>query len=88
MKLFTPLAIAIRVVIYSLMIYGAAEAVFYDAGHPYGNSYFSERTLTEVGQEVILFLLFIFYLIIGYKWKAILPVSNIVSLFFLLSFIG
>lgn len=87
MKLYSPIFIAIRVIVYSLFMFGIAEAIFYDAGHPVGVSYFSENTFTEIGQEIILFSLFVFYLFFGFKWREIQPVSNIVSLFLLLSFI-
>lgn len=87
MKIYSPLFIAFRVIVYSLLMFGVAQAIFYDAGHPLGDSYFGEITLTEIGQEVILFCLFLFYLVIGFKWQKIQPVSNIVSLFFLISFI-
>jgi hypothetical protein len=87
MKIYTPFFIAIRVIVYSLLIFGISEGIFFDAGHPYGDSYFGEITFTEIGQEIILFVLFLFYLVLGYKWKSIQPISNIVSLFFLISFI-
>lgn len=87
MKLFSPLFIAIRVIVYSLLMFGIGEAIFYDAAHPLGDSYFGEITFTEIGQEVILLCLFLFYLIFGFKWREIQPISNIVSLFFLISFI-
>jgi hypothetical protein len=87
MKLFSPLFIAIRVLVYSLLMFGIGEAVFYDAGHPLGTSYFGEATFTEIGQEIILFCLFLFYLILGAKKHDIRPISNLVSLFFLISFI-
>lgn len=86
MKFFSPLFIAIRVIVYSLLMFGIAEGIFYDAGHPIGISYFSENTFTEIGQEVILFILFLFFLILGIKQREIQPVSNIVSLFLLISF--
>jgi len=86
MKIYSPLFIFIRVLIYSLLVFGMAEGVFFDAGHPRGTSYFSEATFTEVAQEVIFFVLFVLYLILGYKWREIQPVSNIVSIFFLISF--
>jgi len=86
MKIYSPLFIFIRVLIYSLLVFGMAEGVFFDAGHPRGTSYFSEATFTEVAQEVIFFVLFVLYLILGYKWREIQPVSNIVSVFFLISF--
>lgn len=87
MKLYSPLFIAARILIYSMLIFGIAEGIFFDAGHPVGESYFGENTFTEISQEIILFILFLFYLILGFKWRNIQPVSNLVSLFFLLSFI-
>ena len=86
MKIYSPLFIALRVVVYSLLMFGIAEGIFYDAAHPLGESYFSEATFTEIAQEVILFVLFGIYLFLGFKWKEIQAVSNIVSLFFLISF--
>lgn len=87
MKLFSPLFIAIRVVLYALLLFGIAEAIFYDAAHPLEDGYFGEITFTEIGQEIILFILFCFYIFLGFKWREIQPVSNLVSLFFLMSFI-
>lgn len=86
MKIYSPLYVTIRVLIYSLFVFGIAQGIFYDAGHPIGTSYFSEATFSEVTQEVIFFVLFILYLVLGYKWREIQPVSNIVSIFFLISF--
>lgn len=87
MKIYSPLFVVIRFVAYSLLIFGVAEAIFFDAAHPMEDGYFGEITFTEIGQEIILFVLFVFYLMLGFKWKEIQPVSNIVSLFFLISFI-
>ncbi|MCD6354902.1 MAG: hypothetical protein J7L95_05070 [Prolixibacteraceae bacterium] len=87
MKLYSPLFIALRVIFYSLLMFGIAEAIFFDAAHPMEAGYFGEITLTEFGQELILFVLFIFYLFFGMKYRAVQPVANIVSLFFLISFI-
>ena len=87
MKIYSPLFIAIRVVAYSLLMFGTAEAIFFDAAHPMEVGYFGEISFTEIGQELILFILFGFFLIFGIKWKEIQPVSNIASLFFLMSFI-
>lgn len=86
MKIYSPLFIALRVFVYSLLMFGIAEGIFYDAAHPLGDSYFSEATFTEIGQEVILFILFVIYLFLAIKWKEIQAISNIVSLFFLISF--
>ena len=87
MKIYSPLFIAIRVIVYSLLVYGMAEGIFFDAVHPMEDGYFGEITFTEITQEVILFILFLFYLILGFKYKPVQPVTNIISLFFLVSFI-
>ncbi len=87
MKIYSPLFIVIRVVTYSLLMFGIAEGILFDAAHPIGDSFFSENTFTEITQEIILFILFLFYLFIGFKWREIQPVANFVSLFFLMSFI-
>lgn len=87
MKIYTPLFIVLRVVIYGLLLFGIAEGIFFDANNPIGDSYFSELTFTEISQEIILFCLFLFYLFIGFKWKEIQVVSNFISLFFLMTFI-
>ncbi len=86
MKLFSPLFIALRVLVYSLLIFGISEAIFFDAAHPMEDGYFGEISLTEIGQEIILLCLFVFYLWLGFKWREIQAVSNLVSLFFLMSF--
>lgn len=88
MKIYSPLYIFIRVVLYSLVMFGIAEAIFFDAAHPMQDEgYFGELTLTEIGQELFLFLLFIFFWFFGTKWKEIQPATNLVSMFFLMSFI-
>ena len=87
MKIFTPKFIALRVVVYSLLVFGMAELVRLDALFPMEDGYFGEITFTEIGQEILLFILFVFYMWFGYKYKPIQPVANIVSLFFLISFI-
>ena len=87
MKIYSPFYIAIRVIIYSALIFGIAEALLYDAAFPMEAGYFGEITLTEIGQEIILFSLFVFYLVLGFKRRNIQAVSNIVSLFFLISLI-
>lgn len=87
MKIYSPLFVAVRVILYSLLVFGMAEGIFYDAAHPWEGHYFSEHTFTEIGQELILFILSLFYFTISYKWKEIKPVALIISIFFLISFI-
>lgn len=87
MKLYSPIFLFVRIIIYALIMFGISEAIFFDAAHPMEDGYFGEITLTEIGQEIILFALFLFYLAMGFKWRKIQAVSNLVSLFFLISFI-
>lgn len=87
MKTYSPLFIVLRIVVYSLLLIGIAEGIFFDAAHPMEDGYFGEITFTEIGQEIILFSLFLFYIVIGFKWKEIQVVSNFISLFFLMAFI-
>jgi len=87
MKIYSPLFIVVRLIAYSFLIFGIAEGIMFDAANPLGDSYFGEITFTEIGQEVIFFMLFVFYLVFGYRWREIQPVTNLVSLFFLMSFI-
>ncbi len=84
---FTPLAVAVRVIVYSLLVFGMAEVVRFDAVHPMEEGYFGEISLTEIFQEIILFALVVFYLMLGYRHRPVQPVANIVSLFLLISFI-
>ena len=87
MKIYSPLFILVRIVAYTVLIFGIAEGIFFDAAHPMEEGYFGEITFTEIGQEIILFILFGFFLFLGFKWREIQPVTNLVSLFFLMSFI-
>lgn len=87
MKIYTPVSVLLRVIIYSLLMFGLAEAVRFDALFPMEEGYFGEISMVEILQEIMLFLLFAFYLVFGYKIREIQPVSNILSLFFLVSFI-
>lgn len=86
-KLYTPVYIMLRVVAFSLLAALVFGAIRFDALYPMEEGYFGEISMTEISQEVILFVLFIFYLFFGYKYRKIQPVANIVSLFFLISFI-
>lgn len=87
MKNFTPFSVAFRVIFYSLLMAGIAQGIKFDALHPRGKDFFGEITFTEITQEFILFFLFLFYLFLGYKVKPVRAVSNLVSMFFLISFI-
>jgi len=87
MKIYSPLFIILRLFFYGLIMFGMAQGIYFDALHPMEEGYFGEITFTEITQEAILFVLFLFYIFIGYKWNEIRVVSNFVSLFFLMAFI-
>ena len=87
MQNFTPLSVLIRVFVYALLMLGVAEAVRFDAMYPMEDGYFGEISLTEIFQEIILFILFGAFLWLGYMHRPMQTVCNFVSLFFLISFI-
>lgn len=87
MKNYIPLFIAIRVICYSLLVFGIAELIRFDAISPLEDALFGEISRTEFSQEFILFILVIFYLILGYRYRPVQPVSNLVALFLLIGFI-
>jgi len=87
MKIYSPLFIILRIFIYGLLLFGIAQGIFYDALNPVEGGYFGEITFTEITQEVFLFVLFLFFIYLGYKWNEIRVMSNFVSLFFLMAFI-
>ncbi len=87
MKIYAPITVALRIIIYSLLMFGVAEIVRLDALFPMEDGYFGEISFTEISQEVILFTLFIMYMVMGRRYTLVRPVTNILSLFFLASFI-
>ena len=87
MKIYSPLFIILRIFIYGLLLFGIAQGIFYDALNPVEGGYFGEITFTEITQEVFLFVLFLFFIYLGYKWNEIRVMSNFVLLFFLMAFI-
>jgi len=86
-KLNSPVYVVLRIVLYASLLFGIAEAIFFDAAHPMEDGYFGEITFTEIGQEIILIVLFVFYIILGSRWRSIQPVANFVALFYLAAFI-
>lgn len=85
--IYTPLKIAVRVVVYALFVLGLAEIIRLDAMFPLVDGYFGEISRTEFAQEFILLLLVIFYLFLGKMHRPVMPVSTIVALFLLISLI-
>ncbi len=87
MKLYSSLFIGFRLLVYALMLLGVAEGIYFDAAHPMEEGYFGELTFTEIGQETILFVMFLFFLVISRKWFEISTIALLASLFYLASFI-
>ncbi|SHJ68528.1 hypothetical protein SAMN05444280_12635 [Tangfeifania diversioriginum] len=87
MQSYTPAKIALRVVIYSLLVFGIAEAIRFDAISPLEDALFGEISRTELLQELILLALAFFYLMLGKRHQTVQPVSNLVGLFLLIGFI-
>ncbi|SHF98862.1 hypothetical protein SAMN05444274_11714 [Mariniphaga anaerophila] len=87
MKSYTPLNIAVRVIGYSLLFFGIAEAIRFDAVHPMEDGYFGEISLTEIFQELFLLSLVVFYFLVGTRHKPVQPVANLVAAFLLIAFI-
>ncbi len=87
MKNYTPLFIVIRVIVYSLLVFGIAELIRFDAVAPLEEALYSELSRTEISQEIILFVLVLFYLILGRRYKPVQPVTNLIALFLLIGFI-
>ncbi|MBW6536651.1 MAG: hypothetical protein K0B11_16710 [Mariniphaga sp.] len=87
MRNYIPLFIAIRVIAYSLLVFGIAELIRFDAISPLEDALFGEISRTEFSQEFILFVLVIFYLMLGYRYQPVQPVSNLVALFLLIGLI-
>ena len=87
MKVYSSLFIGFRLLVYALMLLGVAEGIYFDAAHPMEEGYFGELTFTEIGQETILFVMFLFFLVISRKWFEISTIALLASLFYLASFI-
>ena len=87
MKMYTPLSVAVRFIAYSFLLFGVAEIIKLDALYPMEDGYYGEISFTEFSQEILLFAVFILYMVAGLKLRILQPVTNILSLVFLASFI-
>lgn len=85
--MYTPLSVAVRFIAYSFLLFGVAEIIKLDALYPMEDGYYGEISFTEFSQEILLFAVFILYMVAGLKLRILQPVTNILSLVFLASFI-
>lgn len=87
MKLYSPLAVFLRVIVYGGLLFGIAQGIFFDAAHPIEAGYFGELTFTEITQELFLFCLFVFFAWMSFRWQEMKVMAQLTSLFFLMAFI-
>jgi len=77
----------IRFIIYGLLM-AALNLVFrFDAGHPSEGAKFGEASVTEMVQELFLFLMSGIFLFAGLKGRDYRPFTNLLACFFFASFI-
>jgi hypothetical protein len=77
----------IRVLAYAGILILLNAIYLYDAGNPTSTGKFGEVSLTEITQEIFLFILGIIFIFIGRLDRQIMPVANLASVFFFMSFI-
>ncbi|NQU86605.1 MAG: hypothetical protein HQ541_12665 [Mariniphaga sp.] len=81
------LLFALRFIVYALLMAGLYYIFYYDATHNSGEVKITENSLTEIFQEIFVFLVAVGFFIAGRKSKELAPILNLLSLLFLMSFI-
>ena len=69
------------------MLVGLTVVYNYDAVHFSGDVKITENSLTEIFQEVFVFLVAVGFFVAGRRSRELAPVLNLMALFFLISFI-
>jgi hypothetical protein len=77
----------IRIAIYSALMVLLNVLFMIDAGHETSTGKFGENSITEIMQELFLFLSGILFLFIGRTDRELKAISNLIALFFFMSFI-
>jgi hypothetical protein len=77
----------IRFLVYAMIMAGMYFIFLFDATHQTGEIKITENSLTEITQEIFVFLSAIGFFIAGRQSKVLAPVLNLLSLFFVMSFI-
>ena len=77
----------IRIAIYSALMVLLNVLFMIDAGHETRTGKFGENSITEIMQELFLFLSGILFLFIGRTDRELKAISNLIALFFFMSFI-
>lgn len=76
-----------RVVLYAFIMVLLNMAYLHDATHLTSTGKFGENSLTEILQEIFLFMIGILFIVIGRNDHSLSPVSSLISLFFFMSLI-
>jgi hypothetical protein len=78
---------AVRIVIYSAIMWLLNTIFLFDAGNETVTGKFGELSMTEIVQEVFLLILGVLFIFIGRLERDLKPVSVIISLFFFIALI-
>lgn len=78
---------AARVFVYIGIMFLLNAVFMYDAQNPTVTGKFGEVSMTEITQEVFLFLSGVLFIFIGRYNRELTPISNLISIFFFMSFI-
>jgi len=78
---------AIRFVVYALVMAGLYFIFLFDATHQTEAIKITENSWTEITQEIIVLLSAIGFFVAGRQSKVLAPVLNLLSIFFVMSFI-
>ncbi len=78
---------AMRFVVYALVMAGLYFIFLFDATHQTAEIKITENSWTEITQEIIVLLSAIGFFVAGRQSKALVPVLNLLSIFFVMSFI-
>lgn len=78
---------AARVFVYIGIMFLLNAVFMYDAQNPTVTGKFGEVSMTEITQEVFLFLSGVLFIFIGRYNRELTPIANLISIFFFMSFI-
>ena len=76
-----------RILLYAGFMILLSEAILFDARNPTVTGKFGEVSMTEILQEIFIFILGFIFIWTGRMDKRLTPVSNLISVFFFMAFI-
>ena len=78
---------AARVLVYAGLLILLNAIYMYDAANPTVTGKFGEVSMTEIAQELFLFLLGVMFIYTGRIDRQLAPIANLISVFFFMAFI-